>query len=92
MFFRVQRKNRVRGAAPLHASMLVAAAAPLIRPSGTFSLKGRREERSVRPRLGLAEDDLVAVRIAELGGLEEVADGFGDRIEALKAQSPQFAR
>ncbi|KQX42801.1 hypothetical protein ASD04_02225 [Devosia sp. Root436] len=44
MFFRVQRKNGVRGAAPSHALMLKDSAAPLIRPSGTFSLKGRREK------------------------------------------------
>src|SRR5690606_16086278 len=33
---------RVRGAAPAHASMRVDGQEPLIRPSGTFSLKGRR--------------------------------------------------
>jgi hypothetical protein len=31
MFFRVQRKNRVRDSAPSHASMLIYGAEPLIR-------------------------------------------------------------
>src|SRR5690606_7466217 len=32
------------------------------------------------------QDDLVAVRIAELGGLEEVSHGLGDRLETLEFQ------
>jgi very-short-patch-repair endonuclease len=36
-------KKRVRGPALSHASMPADGAGPLIRPSGTFSLKGRRE-------------------------------------------------
>ena len=75
MFFRVQRKNRVRGAALAHASMRMDNSVTPHPPlRGTFSLKGRRKD-GTHPRSAAIHLRLVRHSLRRTANLAWSAQG-----------------